>query len=267
MTRVKGKDAAGVEQVADAGVRVDAQLRPMTKFELTTAIAGALDKLMGRAVDVRDKALARAVAMVRKRIAKGTGTKSLLTPTRYERALAREHGLPDNALSFMPDHLKTIIRRDAEHQFRPADPGYAEMTAIFLMFVDREKAVKEIRRVCKAGGTVVEHEFIWRSQPSAEARRIFEGEVCPGIKFDTAEDWTKLYTDNGFESLNAVTGPFVMMSVGGFLADEGFGGTMRLMATAFSRYAYLKKMMWLMPRIMRVRSSLGYVVFSSTKSN
>ena len=132
MTRVKGKDAAGVEQVADAGVRVDAQLRPMTKFELTTAIAGALDKLMGRAVDVRDKALARAVAMVRKRIAKGTGTKSLLTPTRYERALAREHGLPDNALSFMPDHLKTIIRRDAEHQLRPADPGYAEMTAIFL---------------------------------------------------------------------------------------------------------------------------------------
>ena len=53
------------------------------------------------------------------------------------------------------------------------------------MFVDRKKAAREICRVCKTGGRVVEHEFIWRDRPTPEIRGIFEGEVCPGIKFDT----------------------------------------------------------------------------------
>ena len=45
------------------------------------------------------------------------------------------------------------------------------------MFVNREKAVAEVMRVCKAGGKILEHEFIWRKKPSQEARKIFEGEV------------------------------------------------------------------------------------------
>lgn len=134
------------------------------------------------------------------------------------------------------------------------------------MFVNRKKAIEEIFRVCKNGGKVVEHEFIWRKKPTTEARRIFEGEVCPGIKFDTAEDWVQIFKENGFKNENFVTGSFVMMSPSGFLNDEGIGGTFRLMAKTFSRIAYIKKMMWLMPRIMKVRSSLGYIVFSTIKS-
>ena len=30
------------------------------------------------------------------------------------------------------------------------------------MFVNREKAVAEVMRVCKVGGKILEHEFIWR---------------------------------------------------------------------------------------------------------
>lgn len=134
------------------------------------------------------------------------------------------------------------------------------------MFVHREKAVQEIHRVCKNKGKVVEHEFIWRKKPTAEARRIFEGEVCPGIKFDTAEDWVKIFEENGFKNEKFVTGPFVMMSPAGFLNDEGIVGTFKLMAKTFSRKAYLKKMVWLMSRIMKVRSSLGYIVFSTIKT-
>jgi SAM-dependent methyltransferase len=134
------------------------------------------------------------------------------------------------------------------------------------MFVNREKAIQEMHRVCKNGGKIVEHEFIWRKKPTADVRRIFEGEVCPNIKFDTAEDWLKLFEENGFKNENSTTGPFVMMSLGGFLNDEGVDGTMAMMMKTFSRTAYIKKMMWLMIRIMKVRSYLGYIVFSTIKT-
>ena len=134
------------------------------------------------------------------------------------------------------------------------------------MFVDRKKAAIEICRVSKLGGSVVEHEFIWRKRPTQEARRIFEGEVCPGIKFDTANDWLQLFSDNGFKNEQHTTGPFIMMSVGGFLNDEGIMGTLRLFIKTFTRMAYIKKMMWLMPRIIKVRNSLGYIIFTSVKT-
>ena len=134
------------------------------------------------------------------------------------------------------------------------------------MFVNRKKAVEELCRVCKPKGKVIEHEFIWRKKPTAEARRIFEGEVCPGIKFDTEDDWINLYNQNGFDVVKSVTGPFVMMSPTGFLQDEGIVGTISMMGKAMSRKAYRKKMMWLMSRIMKVRNSLGYIVFSAVKN-
>ena len=57
------------------------------------------------------------------------------------------------------------------------------------MFVDRKRAAREVVRVCRPGGIVLEHEFIYRKPPTSEIRQIFEREVCPGIRFDTAEDW------------------------------------------------------------------------------
>lgn len=135
------------------------------------------------------------------------------------------------------------------------------------MFVNRKKAVQEIFRVCKNGGRIVEHEFIWRKKPTLEARRIFEGEVCPGIKFDTSEDWIKLYEENGFKNEDFDTGPFVMMSPSGFIKDEGIVGTIAVMLKTLTRLAYIKKMMWMMPRMIKVRNMLGYIVFSELKSN
>jgi ubiquinone/menaquinone biosynthesis C-methylase UbiE len=134
------------------------------------------------------------------------------------------------------------------------------------MFVNRKKAVKELYRVCKQQGKVIDHEFIWRKKPTQEARRIFEGEVCPGIKFDTEADWLKLYHECGFNMTKKNTGPFVMMSPTGFIQDEGITGTMSIMLKMLTRMAYAKKMMWLMPRILKVRNSLGYIVLSTYKN-
>ena len=133
------------------------------------------------------------------------------------------------------------------------------------MFVNRHAAIKEVLRVCKPTGRVIEQEFIWRKTPTVDARRILEGGVCPGIKFDSADDWITIYESNGFIKTQLVTGPFRMMSLAGFLKDEGMLNTLSIMAKAITRVAYMKKMAWLMPRIMKVKNSLGYIVFSVEK--
>ena len=159
----------------------------------------------------------------------------------------------------------TIKRADIQNMPFADNEFDTVIVEAVTMFVNRDQAVSEIHRVCKSGGRVVEHEFVWRKKPTPEARKIFEGEVCPGIKFDTTDDWLKLYETHGFRNEKSATGPFVMMSPTGFVQDEGIGGTLAMMRKTFSRSAYLRKMMWLTPRILRVRSSLGYVVFSCTK--
>lgn len=133
------------------------------------------------------------------------------------------------------------------------------------MFVVRERAAAEVVRVCKPGGRVIDHEFIWTTAPPPEARRVFEGEICPGIKFDSEEDWTDLYRSAGLDDFETTSGPFVMMTPRGFLQDEGAFGTARIFLRSMTRLAYMRKMAWMMPRVMKALPYLGYVVLAGTK--
>ena len=90
------------------------------------------------------------------------------------------------------------------------------------MFVDRDRAAAELTRVCKPGGRVLATEFCWREPPSTEAREVFLGQVCPGMRSDTVDDWVHMYESAGLSELETETGRFEMMSPKGFLADEGF---------------------------------------------
>jgi SAM-dependent methyltransferase len=133
------------------------------------------------------------------------------------------------------------------------------------MFVDRERAARECVRVCRPAGRVVDQEFIWRKAPPAEARRVFVGEVCPGIDFDSPSDWRQLYERAGLRDVELVTGPFRMMTPVGFVRDEGLN-TLRVMTTAFSRVAYVRKLAWLMRRMVRTMPYLGYVVVGGARA-
>jgi SAM-dependent methyltransferase len=133
------------------------------------------------------------------------------------------------------------------------------------MFVDRRRAVNEVVRVCRSGGLVLDQEFVYRRPPTAEVRRIFEGEVCPGISFDTADDWLALYRNAGLDSLQHVTGPFSMMTPLGMLRDEGLSNVVAMMARVINRRAYRRKMIWLLSRMVSVAPYLGYVVLAGTK--
>jgi SAM-dependent methyltransferase len=133
------------------------------------------------------------------------------------------------------------------------------------MFVDRAQATRELVRVCKPGGRVLATEFLWRRPPTADARRVFFGEVCPGMTFDTLDDWVRVYRAAGLTEIQTTSGPFETMTPGGFLGDEGFLRCLAIVGHALSRPAYLRKMAWLMPRINHVVPYLGYIAVIGTK--
>ena len=133
------------------------------------------------------------------------------------------------------------------------------------MFVDRSRAAAELARVTKPGGRVLATEFFWREPPTSEAREIFLGQVCPGLEFDTVEDWMRIYKAAGLTDLDTVTGPFEMMTPRGFLADEGVSRSLAVMARVASRPANVRKMAWLMPRMAKAVPYLGYIVVAATK--
>ena len=133
------------------------------------------------------------------------------------------------------------------------------------MFVDRARAARELVRVCRPGGRVLATEFYWLRPPSDEARRIFLGEVCPGLSFDSVEDWEHLYADAGLDDVRSTTGAFDMLTVRGFLHDEGLAGCLRFLAQSATRASAIRKLAWLMPRMARAVPYLGYIVIAGTK--
>lgn len=135
------------------------------------------------------------------------------------------------------------------------------------MFVDRPRAARELVRVCRPGGRVLATEFVWREPPTLEARKVFLGEVCPGLQFDTPEDWVALYRNAGLDNIQVASGPFAMMTPRGFATDEGIINTLAIMGRGLSRKAHLRKMAWLMPRMQRAVPYLGYVVVAGVKSS
>jgi SAM-dependent methyltransferase len=133
------------------------------------------------------------------------------------------------------------------------------------MFVERPRATRELVRVCRPEGRVLATEFYWRRPPSPEARHLFLDVVCPGMQFDSVDDWVRLYSAAGLANIEVTTGPFEMMTPGGFLHDEGLGNALGVMARCMSRLSYARKMMWLMPRVARAVPYLGYILVTGTR--
>jgi SAM-dependent methyltransferase len=133
------------------------------------------------------------------------------------------------------------------------------------MFVDRSAAARELVRVCRPGGRVLATEFYWRKTPTPEARHIFLDVVCPGMQFDSLDDWVRLYSAAGLAEVQVETGPFDMMTPAGFFHDEGFANGIAVMARAMTRWCYARKMTWLVPRIARAVPYLGYILVSGVR--
>jgi SAM-dependent methyltransferase len=134
------------------------------------------------------------------------------------------------------------------------------------MFTPRLLAVKECVRVLKPEGQLLDQEFVWRTTPDARALEILrQPKMCPRIDFDDAADWKNLFEQAGLGEVESVTGPFALMHPRVFVKDEGWGNTLHILGTAFSRPAYLSKLVWLLGNIVRIMPKLGYIVVSARK--
>jgi len=133
------------------------------------------------------------------------------------------------------------------------------------MFVDRQRAARELVRVCRPGGMVLATEFFWRQPPTEGARETFLGQVCPGMQLDHLDGWVRIYQDAGLSAIEVRSGPFEMMTPRGFIQDEGFVNAFACMVRGLSRAAYLRKMAWLMPRLSRAVPYLGYLLVGGVK--
>lgn len=146
----------------------------------------------------------------------------------------------------------------------PDDAFDVVIAEAVTMFVDRPRAAAELARVCKPGGRVLATEFCWRRPPTEKAREVFLGQVCPGLRFDTEAEWIGIYSSAGLSDVRTEMGPFAMMTARGFLADEGWHALV-VAGRVLSRATYLRKMMWLMPRMAAAVPYLGYVIVDATK--
>lgn len=193
--------------------------------------------------------------------------------------LAGEHGARVVAADISPLMLDraaaTVAAAHLAHQIQlenadilalpyPDGAFDAVVAEAVTMFVDRPPAAAELTRVTRPGGRVLATEFYWRRPPTPEARRLFLGEVCPGLRFDSVQEWASIYADAGLVDIRTECGPFAMMSVRGFLADEGAHAA-AVLARGMSRPAYLRKMVWLMPKMARAVPYLGYVLVMGRK--
>ena len=163
--------------------------------------------------------------------------------------------------------VATRVRvEDADIQSLPyADSSFDAVVAeAVTMFVSRRRAAAELARVTRPGGRVLATEFCWRRPPTDEAREVFLGQVCPGMRFDTVEEWAGIYEGAGLVDIQTESGPFEMMSARGFLADERSHAP-AVTARTLSRPAYVRKMAWLMPRMARAIPYLGYVLVLARK--
>ncbi len=135
------------------------------------------------------------------------------------------------------------------------------------MFVDRERAIREVVRVTKPGGRILDHEFCWRDRPNLEALEILrQPMMCPGINFDDVRNWEMLFERHGVSEIESIVGPFALMKPRQFVADEGLRNTARIVGRACSRRVYMRKTAWLMRNIVSIMPKLGYIVLKGTKS-
>lgn len=133
------------------------------------------------------------------------------------------------------------------------------------MFVDRPRAAAELVRVCRPGGVVLATEFFWRKPPTEEARELFLGQVCPGLQLDNLDGWVRIYAAAGLRDIQVRSGPFETMNPRGWIEDEGAVRTIACMVRGLANRANRHKLVWLMPRVMKVVPYLGYILIAGVK--
>jgi SAM-dependent methyltransferase len=132
-----------------------------------------------------------------------------------------------------------------------------------MILVNRARALQEILRVCRNGGRIVDHEFVWEQEPPLEVRRIFEQTISPYSHFG---DWSEFYRTAGLSNVEAVSGASNWLSPVGLLRDEGLKNILVMTGRLLSQRSYQQRMMELIQQMSQISAYLRWTVVGGMKS-
>lgn len=97
------------------------------------------------------------------------------------------------------------------------------------MFVDHDTAFSEIARVLKKGGNYGGLEFCWKKPPTSQLEKdTYAICGCSTLRFFDSAEWHKKLKSALPEKAPLTEYDFDLLSVRGFLRDEGLANSMKI---------------------------------------
>jgi arsenite methyltransferase len=132
-----------------------------------------------------------------------------------------------------------------------------------LMFVNKHEALQEIRRVLRAHSSFAGLEFSWRCDPTPLVRDITHRICgCRILEFYSAAEWGQQLKQAGFDKVEANEQPFTMLSLSGFLHDEGVANSLKIFGRIIRRKANIQRMGEIWQHFSRHIDYFSYTVFT-----
>ena len=136
-----------------------------------------------------------------------------------------------------------------------------------IMFVDQFRALCEVHRVLKQGGTFAGLEFCWKKSPSVDVREKTLGVCgCTTLDFHSLDGWLDKLNAAGFARVKGAEHPFGLLSLRGFLRDEGPANSFQIAMKVMGRRATMIRMSEIWGHFSRHSEYFSYAVFAGEKS-
>jgi SAM-dependent methyltransferase len=135
-----------------------------------------------------------------------------------------------------------------------------------MMFVEQRRAFAEVHRVLKHDGVFAGLEFGWKKSPPDDVRdRTYRVCGCPTLDFHSLDGWVRRLHQASFTRVQGVEHPFGLLSVRGFVRDEGVRNSLRIAGKVIRHRATMIRMSQIWSHFSRHKEYFSYVVFSGGK--
>lgn len=195
--------------------------------------------------------------------------------------IARAYGCRVTTLDISPRSVKEARQRIAAEglsdsvtaeagdvndlQFPDESFDYVLCQAV-IMFVNQSRALTEIRRVLKKHGRFAGLEFCWKKAPPADVReRTYVVCGCTTLDFHPLAGWIERLRQARFTAVRGAEHPFGLLSMRGFLRDEGLLNSVKIAGRVLRRRAAIARMSEIWSHFSRHADYFSYAVFSGEK--
>lgn len=135
-----------------------------------------------------------------------------------------------------------------------------------LMFVDKTRALSEIRRVLSPGGQLGAIEFAWHQPPPAGVRDDTQQICgCSVLEFHTRAEWAGWLQRLNYQRVQAEEHPFALLSILGFIRDEGIVNCLRILSRILYRRDNIRRLAQIWRHFARHRAHFRYTLLTAHK--